>query len=76
MNCPTSTPPCSGRAAPRCGPGGRLDGWREVAGTIVSVLQAAADAVEQCADDGEGWHKRLRPPVTLRSWRWRRLPNS
>lgn len=29
-------------------------GGREVAGTIVSVLQAAADAVEQCADDGEG----------------------
>ncbi|EUA66016.1 DAK2 domain protein [Mycobacterium xenopi 4042] len=24
----------------------------------------------------KGWHKRLRPPVTLRSWRWRRLPNS
>jgi DAK2 domain fusion protein YloV len=29
-------------------------GGDEVAGTIVSVLQAAAGTVEQCADDGEG----------------------
>jgi len=29
-------------------------GGHEVAGTIVSVLQAAASAVEQCAYDGEG----------------------
>ncbi|OBI47337.1 dihydroxyacetone kinase [Mycobacterium kyorinense] len=29
-------------------------GGQEVAGTIVSVLQAAAGAVEQCADAGEG----------------------
>ncbi|MDI3314269.1 MAG: DAK2 domain-containing protein [Mycobacterium sp.] len=29
-------------------------GGREIPGTIVSVIRAAADAVEQCAADGEG----------------------
>jgi DAK2 domain fusion protein YloV len=29
-------------------------GGREIPGTVVSVLRAAADAIEQCATDGEG----------------------
>lgn len=45
-------------------------GGVEVPGTIVSVLRAAAGAVDQCAH--EGWPVRSPPPVTRRSSRWKR----
>ena len=50
-------------------------GGEEVPGTIVSVLRAAADAVEECADTRAG-RRRSPPPATRRWSRWKRPPSS
>ena len=50
-------------------------GGEEVPGTIVSVLRAAAGAVEECAAGGAG-RRRSSPAATRRWSRWRRPPSS
>ena len=78
MNCPTSTSTSSAAALRR---GVELVitsmGGQEVPGTIVSVLRAAAGAVEECAERrGRAGRSRSPPPATPPSSRWKRPPSS